>query len=394
MSDLKSNLELAFTKLTVKRPFIGAVAAPLEKVIIHNGDPLYDEIPTAAVDGVKFYFNEDFCKDFAFPKLYGLVRHEVGHVSNLHSFRRNGRDPRLWNMACDAVVNYDILADGDELPDGGMVFDWVDSTMSAEEVYLKLLQQEEEEENDEGDGDGDGEQGDDEGTGAGGKKGLGRDVRDAPSSASEAESAARISSAARMAKLAGEGGASLNRALGGALEPRVRWQDVLRSFMTGAIERSDFNWKRPNRRFVANDLYLPSLYNETMGRLVIGVDTSGSISQEILAQVAGELSSIVADCRPAKVDVVYCDYVISNVESFTPDEPIKLHPMGGGGTRFKPVFDWVANNQDDPPVAMIYFTDTYGNMGELVEPEYPVLWALTEKVSGFVPPFGSAVEVY
>ena len=390
MSNLKENLELAFTKLTVKRPAIGAVAAPLEKIIIHNGDPLYDEIPTAAVDGVKFYFNEDFCAVFTFPQLYGLVRHETGHVANLHSFRRNGRDPELWNTACDAVVNHDILADGDQLPEGGVVFDWVDRTMSAEEVYLKLLQQQDE---DEGEGAEGGESGDQDGKG-GKRKGLGRDVRDAPSSASEAESASRVASAARMAKLAGEGGASLDRVLSGALTPRVRWQDVLRSFMNGAIERSDFTWKRPNRRFIAGDLYLPSLYNETMGRLVIGVDTSGSISQEILSQVAGELSSIVADCRPSKIDVVYCDYVISNVESFTPDDPIKLHPMGGGGTRFKPVFDWVEANSEEPPVAMIYFTDTYGSMRELVAPDYPVLWGLTEKVPNFVPPFGSAVEVY
>lgn len=390
-------LSLAFSKMTIKRPFFGAVAAPMEKVLLDDpSDPLFAAIPTAGVDGVKMYFNVLYCLNLSFDQLYGLARHETGHQALGHSFRRNGRDPVVWNIACDAVINYDIRADGDALPDGGVYFDWVDETLSAEEVYVKLLTENKDDLDDflQQCGAGSDGEDDDEGAPQGKGKGLPRDVLDAPAEASEAEVSARVASAARMAKLAGEGGATLDRVIGGALEPRVRWQDVLRSFMHSATERADYTFKRPNRRFVSSNIYMPSLFSEAMGRLVIGVDTSGSIGPEILDQVAGELSSIVADCRPSRVDVVYCDYVVSSVESFTPDEPVKLHPKGGGGTRFKPVFDWVEANTDEPPVALIYFTDTYGSFSELVDPGYPVLWGLTERVPHFTPPFGNSVEVY
>jgi predicted metal-dependent peptidase len=124
------------------------------------------------------------------------------------------------------------------------------------------------------------------------------------------------------------------------------------------------------------------------------VDTSGSIGTEILRQVAGEISAIVQDCRPSCTQVVYCDYDVTHTETFAPEDQVQIHPKGGGGTRFKPVFDWVADNSEEPVVAMIYITDTYGNFGELEEPPYPVIWGLTEPVNNFVPPFGRTVHVY
>jgi predicted metal-dependent peptidase len=141
-------------------------------------------------------------------------------------------------------------------------------------------------------------------------------------------------------------------------------------------------------------MYLPSLHKESLGMLAIGVDTSGSIGPAILQQVAGEITAIVQDCRPAKTVVIYCDAQVSRVEEFAPDEVVELHPKGGGGTAFKPVFDWLDENADEPVCALVYITDTYGNMQELTEPGYPVVWGLTEPVPRFEAPFGRTVEVF
>jgi predicted metal-dependent peptidase len=136
---------------------------------------------------------------------------------------------------------------------------------------------------------------------------------------------------------------------------------------------------------------MPSLYSEAMGGLVVGVDTSGSIGPHELDQIAGEITAIAQDCNPDWVEVVYCDTCVGHTERFEQGEPIKLHPKGGGGTRFKPVFDYT-NSINDRIAALIYFTDLEGNVDECEEPEYPVIWAVTSRRKMEVP-FGTSVKV-
>src|SRR5208282_5738727 len=59
--------------------------------------------------------------------------------------------------------------------------------------------------------------------------------------------------------------------------------------------KSDYAWTPPNRRHIARGLYLPSLRSETLGPVVVGVDTSGSIDDATLAAFAAEISAILED---------------------------------------------------------------------------------------------------
>ena len=148
-------------------------------------------------------------------------------------------------------------------------------------------------------------------------------------------------------------------------------------------------WFPPNRRHVHNGLYLPSVRSEELGKVVVAVDTSGSIHQQELDQFAGELNAILEDYK-ADCKVIYCDSQIAGIEEFTADDlPLQLEPRGGGGTNFKPPFDHL-EDEDENPACFIYFTD--GQCSQFPEePAYPVLWACTEK--NFQPPFGETVEV-
>ena len=390
MSDQIKRIDDTAAKIYLKEAFIGAATCRLERVYLDDENNPYTL--TAGVDGKKVYYYLPFVAKLSDDELLGLMLHESMHYILLHMFRRNTRDPELWNIACDAVINHHLRAKAYRLPGDGVYIDWVTEEHSAEQVYAKLLQ-EQDNGGDDGDG-GDGEQGEAGAGGNGPNKSWGRDLKDAPDDVSEAEVAATMVAAAKMAKAAGQGGLLIDRVLDGALAPKVPWQSVLRSLMVGAFDRTDFTYRRFNRRLLHTGLYLPGLYSETMGKLVIGVDTSGSIGTEILRQVAGEISAIVQDCRPSCTQVVYCDYNVTHTETFAPEDQVQIHPKGGGGTRFKPVFDWVADNSEEPVVAMIYITDTYGNFSELEEPAYPVIWGLTEPVNNFTPPFGRTVNVY
>jgi predicted metal-dependent peptidase len=117
---------------------------------------------------------------------------------------------------------------------------------------------------------------------------------------------------------------------------------------------------------------LPSVEQAGLGTIVIGVDTSGFIGEDELAQFAGEISAISGEARPEAIHVVYCDAAVQSSQEFGPSEPTNLEPKGGGGTDRRPIFEWVDANQI-APVCLIYLTDLCCHSYPLM-PEYPVLW--------------------
>jgi len=193
--------------------------------------------------------------------------------------------------------------------------------------------------------------------------------------------------AIRSAKACGHEPNHIDRPLADNRQSKQDWRSVLRDFVT-ARTPSDYRWNPPNRRFVASGLYLPSVARTGLGTIVIGVDTSGSIGDKELEQFAGEISSICDEAQPECVHVVYCDAAVQGVQEFGPSEPIQLQPKGGGGTDFRPVFNWVEENGIDP-ACLIYLTDlfchSYPN-----PPEYPVLWVTDSRRNA---PFGETVQI-
>ena len=147
----------------------------------------------------------------------------------------------------------------------------------------------------------------------------------------------------------------------------------MREFMLN-LAKSDYSWSRPNRRFIHQGLYLPSLHSENdMGKVVIAVDTSGSINSRKLTQFCTEINGIFEQVNPESVTVIYCDMRIESVSEFDRDEyPIVFECSGGGGTDLRPPFDYVEENELKPDV-FLYFTDCVGPSPER-EPNYPVVW--------------------
>lgn len=358
---LEKRVGTMVARMTLREPFIAAVVAKLPRK--------FQEAGTAWTNGREIGFGSGFCDELDDGELFFVVAHEAMHVVLMHMWRRNGRNPKLWNVATDAVINRTLMNRGYIMPAGGVNIRWVTEDMSADEVYRKLMENPEEQD-------------------AGGWDGEG-DIEDAPDQSDAADMEAAITTAARMARAAGDNSALVARILGGELSPSVSWTDVLRHVMTSA-SREDYTYRRFDRRMMPQGVYMPSLYSEALGGLVIGVDTSGSVSGAELNQIAGEISSIMEDCNPAWIEVVYCDSAVASTQRFEAGEPLALSPMGGGGTRFKPVFDY-ANALQDKVAALVYLTDLYGNLRECEEPEYPVVWAVTSDKTGV--PFGVEARV-
>jgi len=102
--------------------------------------------------------------------------------------------------------------------------------------------------------------------------------------------------------------------------------------MTG-MTSADYSWARPNRRFIPNGDYLPSVGKApTMGELVVQVDVSGSISKPELDAYNGHLKRIVEQCRPEKTHVIYTDTRLQRHVEFEAGEEVQLEFYSGGGT--------------------------------------------------------------
>ncbi len=382
MSNHEQRLDLAYSKLGLREPFIAAVMTRVKREITKS-------IPTAGTNGTVCKYNPDFMDKCDDEQLFGLVLHESCHVTLMHMWRRDGRDPGLWNYANDAIINAYIKSRNYKLPDGGVHVNWVKDEHSSEYVYDKLKK---DQQNQQGSGK-KGGSGDDADGGnspsAGGFDGTG-DLEDAVDEATRTDMEATIVAAAQMAKACGHGSSLIDRILENVGNSKVRWQDVTRSMMTESAA-ADYTYIRPSRRFIGAGLYLPSLRTDALGGLAVGFDTSGSMGPSECNQIAAELQAIVDDLQPAFVEVIYCDSRVASVQRFERDEQLVLKPKGGGGTRFEPVFEHVMES-GEYYCGMIYFTDMEGDLDECTDPGFPVIWADIGRYHP-EPPFGSRVEV-
>jgi predicted metal-dependent peptidase len=209
----------------------------------------------------------------------------------------------------------------------------------------------------------------------------------AQKSRQEHEWAIAADQALRSAKMCGREPGNVARPLQESRQSRQDWRAILRDFITATMP-SDYRWTPPNRRHISRGLYLPSVDRTGLGKIVVAVDTSGSIGTRELEQFAGEISAIADEARPESIHVVYCDAAVQSSQEFGSGEPIELEPQGGGGTDFRPVFDWVVQNAINP-VCLLYLTDlccySYPD-----PPEYPVLWVTNSRRTA---PLGETVRI-
>ena len=157
----------------------------------------------------------------------------------------------------------------------------------------------------------------------------------------------------------------------------VDWRELLQRFLT-ASAKIDYSWRKPNRRFIGDNIYLPSLDSKSMGPIVFAVDTSGSMSDDALRECWTEIRAAAEMLNPESVTVVQVDAEVQSFEVYDGSElPDVIEARGRGGTYFDPAFEAVEEEMMQPPACMIYLTDLMGTV-TVPEPEYPVLWAAVE----------------
>jgi len=358
LDELQRKVGKAKSLLILDHPFFGTACT--KRPIIYT-----DTVPTAAMSATgQMYMNVDFCAPLSVRQLMFLLAHEAMHYMLAHGLRRGHRDPQAWNVAADKVINDTLIDAGvGDFIDGGVTLDGA-REMAAESLY---------DENDDGDGEGPGGLGNDIGDPT---DADGQPLDDATIHQLEAEAKIDAIQSAKAAKAVGKLPASIERIIEELVNVTTPWYDILERFMAGKI-KDGYSWNRPNRRFIARNIYIPGTdYVPKMGPVVIGVDTSGSIGPDEIAMFNGHINRIIDTCNPEVVHVVYCDYDVAGVDEYTPqDFPVTIQCKGGGGTSFKPVFDWIDNNAIEPE-CVVYLTDGYGDQSEFTT-NHETVWLTT-----------------
>jgi len=352
----REKLITARVGLLLRAPFFGNLATRLNLI---NAD---DWCPTAATDGRRFYYNSVFVNSLPLKQLEFLVGHEVLHAVYDHMGRRGNRDPKLWNIADDYCVNWDLVEQrvGDKIPIA--LYDSKYKGMSAEEVYDDLYENADKinidelmkrllDEHLDGEGDGEGE-------GDGDKPGNGRPrLSEAEKKEIRDEIKEAVLAAANAAG-AGNIPGGVKRMIRDLTEPVMDWRELLQQQIESTI-KSDFTWARPSRRSWHMDAVMPGMKPGEQIDVVIGIDTSGSITDQDLKVFLSEIQGIMEAYEEYRITVMGWDTEVHNVATFTSDnlEDIStFEPGGGGGTDPHCVWNYLQAN-DIEPKKLIMFTD-------------------------------------
>jgi len=368
-----------------------------ERYVVRN-DP---NVPTASTNGRDEWYSAEFIDMLTDPMLRYLVLHECKHKLYKHLTTYDylhQKDAQCANMSADHVINNEI---DEENPDGFCVMpaksdgtpiglcDKRFNGWSTKQVF-DVLYEELKDGGGQGNGDGEGEGGMDSHDWAGAKELTEAEKRELERDIEQAIQQGALT--------ASKTGADMPRSFEELLHAQVDWREVMRDFVTDVCTGKDYStYARPNRRYMAAGLYMPSALAETVGELVVAVDTSGSIGNRQLSAFLSELVSICETVNPSAVRLLYWGHKIAGDETYGGDSDKSLDdivsstkPVGGGGTDVNCVCEYIAE-QSINAEAVVVLTDGYlaGDWGTW---NTPVLWCVLNNKSAN-PSVGQTVHI-
>lgn len=355
--------------LLLRHPFFGNMATRL-KIIAAD-----DWLPTAAVDGRNLYYNTQFFNAMNNKEIEFVVAHEILHMVFDHLGRRDDRNPMLYNIAADYIVNNTLVRDriGASPSIVDCFQDFKYEGWTSEEVYDKLFEEAKKNGEDflkelgemldehldmEGDGenDGEGEEKDGKGNSVSKKKPKYskeemKKIRD--------EIKENMISAAQTAG-AGNVPSSVARMIKDLTEPKMNWRQILRQQIQSTI-KSDYTFSRPSRKGQMSGAILPGMNFQDTIDICISLDMSGSIGDSQARDFLGEIKGIMDEYQDYNIKLWCFDTKVYNEQDFSADGGNNLldyEIMGGGGTDFMANWEYM-KEEDIVPKKFIMFTDGY-----------------------------------
>lgn len=374
--------------MLLKYPFWGPLAARLKLEEV-------DWCKTIATDGRKFYYNKEFVEKLSDGEMIFGFGHELGHIIFDHMVRRGDREPQVWNMAGDYVINNMLIREGvgtaittvpilaDRKYEGKTADEVYDDLMANATVIKMTL-------DDHLDIDGDGE-GDTDGDGNGDKDGKGKPkfkkLTEEERKALRDEWREAVIQAAKNAG-AGNTPAAIQRLVKDITAPVMDLRDLLRIQFSGSV-KSDYTWMRPNRKAWHTGAVMPGQLPGEELDIVVALDASGSIGEDMLQDFLGMVQGALDQFTSYRVRIVTFDTDVYNIDEFTAEDGRSMaeyEVTGGGGTSFECVWQWMKDNEIQPH-QLVMFTDGYP-FGSWGDPDYCDTLFVVHGSNTITAPFG------
>jgi len=361
--EVQDRVIVARIGLLLRHPFFGNMATRLK---VQNCD---DWCPTAATDGRHLYYNTQFFNALSNKEIEFVIAHEIMHCVFDHLARRDDRDPQLYNIAADYIVNNTLVRDRiGEIPKLIPCFqDFKYEGWTSEEVYDDLFKQAEEkgkeileelgellDEHVDWESDPEGDESDTEG----GKNKRPKYTKEELKEIRDEIKEATINAA--QAAGAGNVPGEVQRMIKELTEPKMSWRELLQQQIQSTI-KNDFTFQRPNRKGWHTGAVLPGQnFDETID-VAIGLDVSGSIMDDQLKDFLSEIKGIMDEYRDYNIKIWCFDTEVSGEDDFTADDGrdlVDYEITGGGGTDFMCNWNYMKEH-DIEPKKFIMFTDGY-----------------------------------
>ncbi len=410
-------LKTSRMRLLVNHSFYGML-------LMHLKYSLDLECQTAYTDGEKIAFSPSFMDELSDGELDFVMMHEIMHVALLHCFRGTDFDKELFNVACDIVVNSNILLSnnmdkksitlskyGESMhlaPDGkeGHFY-------TAEEVYKMLEKsakslskqksrdgQEKEDENSKKNGKNSSSKSQNsKGNGfddhSKWQEGINKDETLSEVWVKRVTDIVETVSVLDPSNARGLLPLSAKRLVDNLKKAQTDWRTVLNNFIQEDI--TDYSFSPPDKRFDGFDFFLPDFNekDETVKDVLFMIDTSGSMSNDMIRTCFSEIKGAIESFDGKLQGLLgFFDAAIYPPEPFnTVDEMLKIPALGGGGTDFGIIFKYVEEYMlDNPPTCIVILTDGYAPFpDEKVARDIPVLWIINNEE--ITPPWGKVVRV-
>ena len=384
VSELEHKISQAKAKLLVDYPYFGSLASRLDFKQNNN-------IQAFVSDGSKFEYNDEYLKELDLDELGFALSNAAMHTALTHDNRQKGRMSWLWQLATDYAINAMLVDNGLDAPFGINYQDRFEG-MYAEEIYAILKEEikneefDDNEDNDTGFNESNKRKNSEEKTQNpdASEKNLPKQEVDTEHRAVEEESWKKhLDEAAEKFKNDLPKGLERFYALG---QSKIDWRGELYN----AIDRHyyhDYALVPPSKKLLYMGTYLPSL-SSNMLRIVVAIDSSGSVNEELLGGFISEFEAILLSFSTFEVDLLICDDKVHSHQHFSSGDKLEYCLKGSGGTDFRPVFTYIDKHLYDASL-LLYFTDLEGKFPQN-EPGIDTVWVTTSRNDV---PFGKKIEI-
>jgi len=355
------NIRIAMSQLVLNSPFFSVLL--LQQKLVYTVD-----IPTFATTGEAIFINPIYAKSITTEEIKGVLVHELMHTIFMHLTRRGDRDHKRFNAAADFAINPIIKKENFKLPEGHLDEERFHE-MTADKIY-KIIDKEQMEFPEE-------------------LLDLIEEKNLSSSQRTAREQNTKLNVTKAMTAAQGDVPGSIRKLISEVLETKVDWKEKLRQFIQVSLGNDEATWRRPNRNYLYQDVYLPSMEGTTMPSVAIMVDVSGSIfaNEKLFKEFKSEIGKIVEDLNPEQVDIFYVDTQVQKHDTFEEGEAVEFELVGGGGTCFRSA--WPEMEKINPS-CIIAFTDCWASFPETSEVD--TMWIVYQNKEPDVP-FGTVTII-